>query len=276
MRRIYWPEFNQSRKCMEEFGGLLIVLGVAAFAAGYVDAVVGGGGLIQIPALFAAFPNVQPAVLFGTNKLASIVGTTSAAIQYARRVRVPWRLALPGAFAALLGSWFGARAVAYLPSEFLRPVVLVLLVLVAIYTFMKKDFGSGTARSDPFTGRDTALVGMIGLIIGFYDGFFGPGTGSFFIFLLVRLVGMDFLGASVTAKILNVATNFAAIAFFAFNVELLWKLAAVMAMCNLTGAIIGSRMALKHGAGFVRKMFLFVVSLLIAKLSYDLIKAWVA
>ncbi len=257
---------------MAEVDALLIALGFAAFCAGFVDAVVGGGGLIQIPALFAAFPSTLPATLFGTNKLASIVGTASAAVQYARRVAIPWGVAGPGALAALVGAWFGARAVAWFPPDILRPVILLLLVLVAIYTFMRKDLGA-TSRERAHGTAAVAIAVAVGGVIGFYDGFFGPGTGSFFIFLLVRFLGMDFLRASVTAKILNVATNLAAIGFFAFNVELLWRLGVVMAVCNLSGAVVGSRLALRHGAGFVRRMFLFVVSVLIAKLAYDLLAA---
>lgn len=247
---------------------VLVALGIAAFGAGFVDAVVGGGGLIQIPALLAAYPATLPATLFGTNKLASIVGTASAAVQYARRVAIPWHVAAPGALAALVGAWFGARAVAYLSPELLRPLVLVLLVLVAVYTFARKDFGTGTGESAKGRGS-AAIAAAIGGGIGFYDGFFGPGTGSFFIFLLVRFLGMDFLRASVTAKILNVATNLAAIAFFSLNVPLLLQVAAVMAVCNLAGALAGSRLALRHGAGFVRGVFLLVVTALIAKLAFD-------
>lgn len=255
---------------MENVGHLLPLLGLAAFFAGLVDAVVGGGGLIQIPTLFTAFPSAAPATLFGTNKLASIVGTTSAAVQYARRVAIPWRIAFPGALAALVGSWFGARAVAYLSPEVLKPMVFGLLILVAVYTFVRKDFGVGEDRVRHGPRAAVIAVG-IGGSVGFYDGFFGPGTGSFLIFLLIRLLQMDFLRASVTAKILNVATNLAAIAFFAFNVELLWKAAVVMASCNLAGALVGSRLALRHGVGFVRKMFLLVVCVLIAKMAYDLL-----
>lgn len=247
---------------------MFVVLGLAAFCAGFVDAVVGGGGLIQIPALFAAFPSTAPAVLFGTNKVASIIGTASAAIQYSRRVSIPWRVALPGAIAALIGAWYGAKAVAYLPPTVLRPVILVLLILVAIYTFLRKDLGS-VSREGVHGARSALIAVVIGGVIGFYDGFFGPGTGSFLIFLFIRLLGMDFLRASVTAKVVNVSTNFAAIAYFANNVEILWKLALIMAVCNLTGAVVGSRTALRHGTGFVRVMFLAVVSVLIAKLAYD-------
>ncbi len=247
---------------------VFLALGLAAFFAGFVDSVVGGGGLIQLPALFTAFPSTAPATLFGTNKLASIVGTSSAALQYSRRVAIPWRVAGPGAVAALVGSWYGAKAVAYLDPSILRPLILVLLVVVAVYTFMRKELGS--VSNEPEHGhRSVSLAVGIGGVIGFYDGFFGPGTGSFLIFLFIRLLGMDFLRASVSAKVLNVATNLAAIAFFAGNVELMWKLAAVMALCNLGGSVFGSRMALKHGVGFVRKMFLGVVLVLIGRLAYD-------
>lgn len=255
---------------MAEIEWLFVALGMAAFFAGVVDAVVGGGGLIQIPALFSAFPGASPATLFGTNKLSSVVGTTSAAIQYGRRVAIPWRVTLPGAVAAFIGSWFGAKTVAYLSPELLRPLVLGLLIVVAIYTFRRKDFGTGSDRL-PDGRRPVMLALAIGAVIGFYDGFFGPGTGSFLIFLFVRFLGMDFLRASVSAKILNVATNVAAIAFFAMSVELLWKVAGVMALCNLSGALLGSRLAIRHGAGFVRKMFLGVLCVLIGKMGYDLL-----
>ncbi|KON81650.1 TSUP family transporter [Azoarcus sp. PA01] len=250
---------------------VLFFLGLAAFLAGFVDAVVGGGGLVQIPALFTAFPASLPATLFGTNKLASIVGTSSAAIQYARRVAIPWRIALPAAGAALGGAWFGARAVAHLSPALLKPVILLLLILVAIYTFMRKDFGTADAMAEP--QHATALALLIGASVGFYDGFFGPGTGSFLIFLFVRFLAMDFLRASVTAKIVNVATNLAAIAFFTSHVAILWQAAGVMACANLVGALVGSRLALRHGARFVRKMFLGVVAALIGKMLFDVVAA---
>lgn len=257
---------------MSEADTLLVLLGTAAFFAGLVDAVVGGGGLIQIPALFAAFPTLQPATLFGTNKVASIVGTSSAAVQYARRIAVPWAVVVPGVIAALVGAWYGARAVAHLPSDLIRPVVLILLILVAIYTFMRKDLGrtSGVSRGQ----KTEALAAVaIGGGMGFYDGFFGPGTGSFLIFLFVRFLGMDFLRASVSAKFLNVATNLAALGFFSLNVQILWKIGLVMAACNLVGAVTGSSLAIRHGAQFVRKVFLLVVGALILRLAYDVLTA---
>ena len=247
-----------------------VALGLAALFAGFVDAVVGGGGLIQLPALMAAFPAGSAPVLFGTNKVSSIVGTSSAALQYSRRVAIPWRVAAPGALAALVGSWYGARAVVWLRPEVLRPLVLVLLVLVAIHTFMKKDLGARSTEGEHGL-RAMGIAGAIGGGIGFYDGFFGPGTGSFLIFLFIRTLGMDFLRASMTAKLVNVATNLAAILFFARKVELMWALGGLMAVCNLCGAVLGSRMALRHGTGFVRMMFLGVVCVLIGKLTWDMV-----
>lgn len=251
----------------------LLLLAFAAFFAGFVDAVVGGGGLIQIPALFSAFPRVEHTVLLATNKLISFVGTSSAAVRYTRRVCLPRALLATGMAAALLGACCGAWTVRHVPADFMRPLVLVLLVCVAAYSFVKKDFGTDGGGFDPRpTRRNLVAVILIGLSVGWYDGFFGPGTGSFFIFLLVRFVRMDFLHASAAAKVLNVATNVSALAYFVSTVELLWKVAAVMAVCNLAGALAGSGMALRHGVRFVRKLFLFVVIVLIAKMSYDLVR----
>lgn len=254
---------------MDSIETVVVLLAVAAFLAGFVDSVVGGGGLIQIPALFSAYPSALPATLFGTNKVASIVGTASAAVQYARRIPIAWNVALPAAGAALVGSWLGASAVVFIHPDVIRPLILVLLVLVAIYTFSKKDFGtSGKARKLYSTELGLAL--LIGGGIGFYDGFFGPGTGSFLIFLFVRFLNLDFLSASAMAKVVNVATNFSALTVFATSVEIFWKLGLVMALCNLSGALVGSRLALRKGAAFVRKFFLVVVLALILKMAFDL------
>lgn len=247
---------------------LLVTLALAAFAAGFIDSVVGGGGLIQIPALFTALPQQTPATLFGTNKFASVFGTANAAWRYARRVEMPWRTTLPAALAAFACSYVGAMAVAWLPREMLRPLILVLLVGAAIYTFMKKDFGAvhGPTHSGH---RELAYAIALGGVIGFYDGFFGPGTGSFLIFLFIRFFGFDFLHASAASKVVNVATNLAALAYFAPNGHLLWQIALAMAVCNIGGSVAGTHLALKHGSGFVRQVFLVVVSLLIARFAWD-------
>jgi uncharacterized membrane protein YfcA len=246
----------------------LALLGVGAFLAGMVDAVVGGGGLIQIPLLFSAFPQAAPATLFGTNKLASVFGTAGAAVQYSRRVSIPWSAAGPAALAAAIGSWSGARAVVLFPPAALRPLILVLLVLVALYTFLRKDFGIHHRRLAS-AGRECGLAILIGAALGFYDGFFGPGTGSFLIFLFIRILGMDFLHASVSAKIVNVSTNLAAIAVFVSHGAVFWQVALVMACCNLLGSRVGTGLALRHGAVFIRKAFLAVVLVLILRFAAD-------
>ncbi|HJW26740.1 MAG TPA: TSUP family transporter [Rhodocyclaceae bacterium] len=240
----------------------------AAFLAGWVDSVVGGGGLIQIPALFAAHPGAAPATLFGTNKCASVVGTANAAWRYARRVTMPWRTILPAALAAFVCSYGGAAAVAWLPREALRPLILVLLVAAAAYTLARKDFGA-VHRPAHSGHRELAFASLLGAVIGFYDGFFGPGTGSFLIFLFVRWFGFDFLHASAAAKVVNMSTNLAAMAFFLPNGYWLPGLAVAMAACNVAGSMVGTRLALKHGSGFVRQVFLLVVALLIARFAFD-------
>lgn len=246
---------------------ILFVTCASAFA-GFVDAVVGGGGLIFLPALFAAYPSTAPATLFGTNKSASVWGTAFATWQYSRRVSMNWPLMLPAAALAMLGAFGGAWLVTLISADFLRRLLPVVLLAVLIYTLMRKDMGRHHAPR--FEGRPELLaVCTIGLSIGFYDGFFGPGTGSFFVFLLVRWLGYDFLNASVSAKLLNLSSNTAALVLFTLKGHVWWHLALPLAMANVAGSLLGTRMALKHGAGFVRGMFILVVSALICKTSYD-------
>jgi uncharacterized membrane protein YfcA len=247
---------------------VLVSLALAALAAGLIDAVVGGGGLIQIPALFTALPGESPASLFGTNKFSSVFGTSNAAWRYASRVRMPWRTTLPAAMAAFVFSYLGAMAVVWLPREVLRPMILILLVGAAAYTFRYKDFGA--VHRPQHAGRIEFSYALIaGGIIGFYDGFFGPGTGSFLIFLFIRFFGFDFLHASAAAKVVNVATNLAALAYFVPNGYLLPAIAVLMAVFNVLGSLAGSQLALRYGSGFVRQIFLLVVSALILRFAYD-------
>jgi uncharacterized protein len=249
----------------------LVVLAFAAFLAGLVDAVVGGGGLVQIPAMFAVFPKEVPATLVGTNKLAAVFGTAVAAGRYARRVQVAWNTAGPAALAAFALSFVGAWTLTRVPSEFVRSLLPFVLVAVAVYTFRKKDFG--TVHAPRHSGRAERWLALaIGAAIGFYDGFFGPGTGSFLIFLFVRFFGFDFLSASAAAKIVNVACNVSALLWFGYSGHLLWQLGAMMAVCQITGSLIGTRLAMQHGSGFVRKLFLVVVSALIVKSAVDAIQ----
>ena len=245
----------------------LILLAFAALGAGFIDAVAGGGGLIQVPALFATLPGEMPATLFGTNKGSSVFGTINAAWRYGRNIVLPWRsLLLPATLAAFLFSFAGAAVIAWLPKETVRPLALTMLVGVWLYTLMQPDFGkvAGLMPKHPLL---PALA--IGALLGFYDGFFGPGTGSFLIFAFVRVFGLDFLSASACAKFVNAATNIAALAWFVPHGQLLWPLVGIMAICNVAGAVIGSRMAIKHGSAFVRVAFLLVVGGLILKVAFD-------
>lgn len=248
----------------------LLLLGGGAFIAGFVDAVVGGGGLIQLPLLLAVFPAAPIAVLFGTNKLSSIAGTLTATIQYGRRIGISRAVALPAALAALPGAAIGAAAVSFLPPGTVRPLVLVLLVVVGFYTWLRPDFGRfqnlGLVQNSV-----RAASALTGFGLGFYDGFFGPGTGSFLVFAFVRLFGLDMVQASASAKLVNLATNFAALAFFLLHQGVMWKVGLVMAVMNVMGAWLGSHMTLKHGSGFVRWMLLVIVAILTVKLSWDLI-----
>lgn len=258
---------------MIEFDPIWLTLLLAAVFAGFVDAVAGGGGLIQVPALFAGLPREAPATLFGTNKIASIFGTMNAARRYLREVKMPWGIALPTAVAAFLFSFAGAATIAWLPKEVVRPLVLVLLVAVALYTWTKPDFGV-SKRSPRVAPRHILAVGILtGAVLGFYDGFFGPGAGSFMIFAFVRLFGMDFLHASATAKIVNAATNAGALLLFAPQGHVLWALGFGMAICNIAGAQLGARLAIRHGSGFVRSVFLLMTSLLIIKIGWDTLSA---
>lgn len=248
-----------------------VLLACAAFTAGLVDAVVGGGGLIQIPAIFAVLPNEVPATLLGTNKLASMCGTTVAAFKYARRVRVAWSTAAPAAVAAFALAFVGAWTVTRVPGDFVRSLLPLILLAVAVYTFKKKDFGD--VHAPLHSGMKECLLAMaVGAAIGFYDGFFGPGTGSFLIFLFVRFFGFDFLGASAAAKVVNVACNISAMIWFGVSGHVLFQLAALMAVCQVGGSLVGTWLALKHGSSFVRKLFLVVVSALILKTAFDTVK----
>ena len=246
----------------------LLIVSVASLLAGFVDSIVGGGGLILVPALFAVFPTTPPATLFGVNKGASVWGTAVATVQYAHRVELRWAALLPAAAVGFTGSLGGAWLVTMVDGGFLRKLLPFVLIAVLVYTVLKKDMGRHHAPR--FSGRDeTAVACCIGLLLGFYDGFFGPGTGSFFVFLFVRWLGYDFLNASASAKLLNTATNLAALGLFAYKGHIWWHFALTMALANVLGSLLGTRLALKHGAGFVRLVFIVVVSALIFKTGFD-------
>jgi len=246
----------------------LATVTLASLFAGFVDAIVGGGGLILVPALFCVYPAATPATLLGTNKGAAVWGTAWATGQFARRVEMPWGPLVPAAAAALAGSFAGAWTVTLVSAAGLRRALPFILLAVLLYTVAKKDLGRHHVPS--LQGSRQALAASaIGLVIGFYDGFFGPGTGSFFVFLFVRVLGYDFLHASASAKLLNTATNGAALLLFMVKGHVWWRVAAAMAVANVAGSLLGTRLALKHGAGFVRIVFIVVVSALILKTGWD-------
>ncbi len=245
-----------------------LVLGLAAAFAGLVDAVVGGGGLIQVPALFSAFPQLAPPTLFGTNKLSSIWGTAVAARNYARQIAIDWEIALPASVAALVFAFAGAYAITVFPPDIFRKLLPVILLLVAVYVLRRRDFGTEYQPSCAGRRKQVRAV-LVGMTIGFYDGFFGPGTGSFLMFAFIRGFGLDFLRASALAKLVNVACNGAALAWFLPTAQPLWQLGLWMAACNMGGALLGTRLALKGGAPVIRTLFLLVLAALIAKTGYD-------
>lgn len=251
---------------------IIVLLVLAAFVAGWVDAVVGGGGLIQLPSLLIGLPaDTSVASISGTNKVSSAAGTITATATYLRKVSVDWRSAIPLMAMAYLGSTLGARLVNFLPKTWFTPIVLVALIGVGLYTVRKPTLGLN--HDVKHTGwRAAAVTATIGLIVGLYDGFLGPGTGSFFVIALVGLLGYGFLQASVLAKLANLTTNVAAIVVFQISGVIIWKLALMMAAANLTGGFIGAQMAVRHGSGFVRKVFLIVVGILICKLGWDTIQ----
>ncbi len=241
----------------------------AAFGAGLIDAMAGGGGLIQVPALFAAYPDTPHTTLLGTGKLAGFAGTASASVRYARHVRMDWRFigaASLGAFCcALVGAWIATR---FPPAQF-RALVPLLLTAVLVYTLVHRNLGEVHA---PRGGL--ALAAASAGAIGLYDGFFGPGTGSFLVFLFIRVFGLDFLHASASAKVVNCAANVAALLLFGLTVPLMWLLGLGMAIANVLGAQVGSHLAIRGGSGFVRKVFLAVVTCLIAKTAWDAHLFW--
>lgn len=252
----------------------VIGLGGFSFGAGLVDAVVGGGGLIQLPALLVFLPEVALPLLLGTNKLASVAGTSVAMVQYGRQVVLPWRLVLLGAIAAGALSFVGAQLVRWLDPRWLRPVVLLLLMGVGGYTAHKPDLGQVAQPCPLSLPNQLGRAGGISGVIGFYDGFLGPGTGSFFIFALVKWLGFDFLRASAIAKVWNWMTNVGAIVAFVGAGSVLYGIALPMALCNIAGSLVGTRLALLNGNRFIRQLFLGVVAALIARLTYDMIQSW--
>ncbi|MGI8644984.1 MAG: sulfite exporter TauE/SafE family protein [Nocardioides sp.] len=259
---------------MSDLGAsVVLLLALAALAAGFVDAVVGGGGLIQLPALLLGLPGASPVQVLATNKLASVCGTTVASATYYRRVRPDPRTFLPLMALAFVGSALGAGIAYLIPRSAFDPIVLGALVVVGTYVVLKPDLGDRTALR--FRGhRHTAMAMLTGLGVGFYDGALGPGTGSFFVFLLVGLLGYDFLEASAKARLANWATNLAALCVFVPQGEVLWDIGLVMGAANLAGGYLGARTAVARGSRFVRVLFIVVVSGFVVRIGGELLGFW--
>jgi len=248
---------------------VLLVL-AAAYLSGIVNATVGGGGLIQLTGLLAIFPQAAHPVLLGTNKLASIVGTGVAVARYAQGVAIPWRIVLPACAIAFLGSLAGAAAVTRLPDDLFRALVPVMLVSVLAYVVWDRDLGRDHApRSLP--PLHLAFAGAVFLALGFFDGFFGPGVGTFLIVVFVRLFGYDFLRAAACSRVVNLSSNVAAVTLFAHQGRVWWTIGLLMALFNVAGAVTGTSLAVRHGNRFLRRMLITAASLLIVKTAWD---AW--
>lgn len=245
-----------------------LLLLLAAFASGLVDAVAGGGGLIQVPAIFAAYPDAHPATLLSANKVSSLGGTLNAARKYLKHAKLPWNILVPAIVSGFLGALLGAFAVSIFPPEPLRKALPFMLLFLLAYTWFAPNFGLENRPIHKIGSHEALKAVAMGLVIGFYDGFFGPATGSFFLFAFVRIFHFDFLHASAATKLVNVTTNLAAVLMLTSLGFIDWPLGLGLMVANILGSQVGSKLAIQHGSHFVRKVFLIVVLALIAKSAY--------
>lgn len=251
--------------------GVVLLLCLAAAAAGWVDAVSGGGGLLQLPALLLAMPTGAPVTALATNKLSAMLGTAAATATYARKAPPDVRTALPMAAAAFAGSVVGAIAASHVPPAAFRPIIVIALAVVWLWTLLNPAMGQVQSLRWQGRRRHVAVATVAGLAIGCYDGLIGPGTGSFLLIVLVAGLGYSFLNGSSTAKVVNLGTNLAALIVFGLTGSVMWGLGLLMGACNVAGAVLGARMAIARGSAFVRAVFLTVVGLLILRLGWDLL-----
>ena len=248
----------------------MLLLALAGLFGGFVDAVVGGGGLVLLPSLVIAFPAAAPVQVLATNKLASTCGTTVSSATYFRRVRPDPRVFAPVMAVAFVGSAAGALAASHIPQKAFEPIILVALVVVGSYVLLRPQLGAATELR--FSGHRHLLTAMaVGLVIGFYDGALGPGTGSFLVFTFVGLLGYSFLEASAKARLTNWATNVAALLVFALQGAVMWRVGLVVGACVLTGSYVCARTAVARGSRFVRVFFVIVVAAFIVKIGSDVV-----
>ncbi|REG85756.1 sulfite exporter TauE/SafE family protein [Marinomonas pollencensis] len=250
----------------------MITLGLFSFCGGLIDAAVGGGGLILLPALIHALPEYALSTVFGTNKVAVWAGAVTSIGSYLKRVNLVWKILLPAALSAIVFAYLGAMSVAYIAKDKMQVFVFILLVLMAMYTFHKKELGL-TQRNVEVNAKNIVKGVVFGGLIGFYDGLFGPGSGSFLIFLFIRGFGFDFLNASVSAKLVNLGAFTAALLFFIPSGYVLWKVSALIAVCNILGALTGAYLALRLGSQFIRVLFLTLLLFLISRMGFTMLIA---
>ena len=248
----------------------LIVLCLAALVAGFVDAIVGGGGLIQIPVALVLLPHYAVATIVGTTKIPSFTGTSIAAYKYSREVELNYRHLLVMTAVACCSAFAGSRLLTLVTNDFMKPFLLVVLSVVAVYTYTKKNFGVHSEKEHTEMQHIVYAV-LISLVIGFYDGFVGPGSGSFLILAFITLLGYTFIKASATAKFVNLSTNIGSIVLFAISGNILYTVAIPMALCNGLGGYLGARLAILRGNAFIRIFFLVVVLATIARFGWDVI-----
>jgi uncharacterized membrane protein YfcA len=249
----------------------LSLLCLAAFAAGFIDAIVGGGGLIQTPASLVLLPQYPVATVIGTLKIPAFCGTGMAALQYARRVQLQWgRLAAMASLAAV-AAFAGSKLLTVVSNQFMKPLLLIVLVAVAAYTWGNKKFGHHTEKNHSSRGQWARALAISG-VIGFYDGFIGPGAGTFLVLAFIGWLGFDFLKASAHAKFVNLSTNLGSIVFFALSGKIIYAIALPMAVCNALGGALGARMAILKGNTFIRILFLIVVCGTILRFAYDVFR----
>ncbi|WP_067512872.1 TSUP family transporter [Nocardia puris] len=246
-----------------------VALLVAAGAAGWVDAVVGGGGLIILPTLFLVMPGIAPQTALGTNKLAAVAGTGAAVATFARKVPMRWRVLLPAAGIAAVTAACGAAAVSLIDRDLFIPLVMVVLVGVALFVTLRPSIGVTMATHPPTRRKTILVVALAAGLIGLYDGLLGPGTGTFLIITFATLLGTEFVRAAAMAKVINCGSNVGALIFFAATGHILFALGLAMAAANVAGAIVGSRMALRRGAEFVRVVLLVVVIAMVLRLGWQ-------
>jgi uncharacterized membrane protein YfcA len=246
----------------------LIFLCIAAFAAGFVDSIVGGGGLIQTPIALMLLPQYAVATVIGSMKIPAFSGTSFAAAHYLKKVNMNWKLLLLMMALAMCAAFTGSQLLTLVKNDFMKPLLLVVLSFVAIYTYSKKNFGQHKEK-DHSSKTQIIYAALISILIGFYDGFIGPGAGSFLVLAFITVLGYDFLHASANAKMVNLATNFGSICLFMFKGIIIWKIAIPMAICNAIGGAVGARFAVKKGNRFIRIFFLVIVIGTLLRFAYD-------